>query len=237
MHGWLSMALTGDLVAHHLEKATADLLVLDPTFKVEVAMIEELVGGGSGTRMIDAILRCLPSDATHYEPEASAQRLHALVSSPGFCISARACQEKVKVAQTLVNTLVEGRCPDFSATNGTALHAVRARFHFFLKVGGPSGSQAKLVNGADAVAPMLVDVAAKVDGGTATMTDLLPLHQFAWLFDQKQKQTAEKLCKDVADRFKNDFGESLRKRQRVKAPHSATTEVDKAMKESLDMFQ
>lgn len=228
--------VTGDLVSHAMTKAGPDLLVIDPTFRIEMAIVDELVSDATGTRVMNAILACLPEAGKHLEPETSAQKLHAFATSPGFALVDRQAQERVKVVQIVINSLVEQRPPDLSEVlKSTYMQPFVLRLQFFVK--DPSG---KVGNGIKALHELLAAGTAKSAAGTAVVGDIAPLRTYMWLLenDADRKEKAIALIKDVDDKC-NDLGETMRKRRRVvnKILESSTGDVDEAMEKSMGLFR
>ena len=234
-------AVTGDLVKHCLQKAAAGLLVDDPTFKIEMAIIEEMVDEGTGKRIVSAILECLPSLDNHFEAETAALKLHSLASGEAMKLADRSSQEKLKVVQTVVNALVEQRPPDLKeVSKADWMLDIVTRLQFFLRAPVEEGSANPPVNGSAAIEPLLAALTASLAAGTVTMSDIAPLNCFSWLLSKEQKQQADALVTSVSDRWQNDLGESMRKRAKItrgKSKASSSTDVDRAMQESLDLFK
>lgn len=233
-------ATTGDLVRHVVGKFSKDLLLTDPSFKVELSIIDELVSDSGGARMQRAIIRCLPTLTTHMAPEEAAQRLHILRAGAWFQIADRSSQEKCKVVQSLVNSLVEAKPPDMAdALNSPYMATIVAQFEFFLKSSSESGSSMANSKIGRTCIPGLIDEAAKgVSAGTAKLETLMSLRAYAWLMKETELQKVEALIAQIEEARKADVGEAARKRQKVKGPSASSQgDCDKAMKQCLDMFK
>lgn len=153
--------------------------MLDPNFKLELALIEELVGERSERRLRDIILDKMPSASKATSPREVATSLQVLQSTESFKLATRAAQEKVRAALALVSALAEDRTPDLQAASECSfLSDTVAAFQFF-----PTFRPAKgdAIRGVAAFAPLIEAATHKSAAKTCSLADIAPLRVYSWL--------------------------------------------------------
>jgi hypothetical protein len=236
-------ATTGDLVQLHMQRQMADLLVLDSTFKVEVGIITELTGEGTGERMKALVIACLPNLERRVDPTTAGQMLHQMATGDMFKLAERALQERVKIVQSFINTLSQQQQPDLATALRTPwLAEVIAKFQFVLAFvpAAAEGKKATHFFGVAAIEPMLVQAEAAVVKKASTLAEVYIFRAFRWLLTDEQWTRAMAAIASTEERMQNDLGESLRKRPRKggkAASSSDVQDVDTAMQSCFDLFK
>jgi hypothetical protein len=138
-------AVTADLVQGVLCKQGGDLIILEPTFKVDLAIVEELTSEGSGSRMM-LILRCLPDDNRITTVDESLVASQKLSASDAGRTADRGSQRRMKFMLKLVGNIKaaiplqaesEAEEGSFFATMFGVLPFLRAGSHCSWSAGGP----------------------------------------------------------------------------------------------------
>lgn len=234
-------ATTGDLVRKVVTKVSKDILVSDLGFKIELAVISELIDDTSGDRMLRAILDCLPTAAKHIAPEAAAQKLHGLRCSDWYKIADRGSQDKLKVCQSIITSLVEVRAPELADTaNSEYMLKIISRLQYLVQFTPPPGAKdaGKMKLGLPALEALLDSAGSASISATAAAEALSLLKAYAWLLTENQTSKVAAISQGLSDKSRSDVGEAARKRQKKgPAASSSKGDADRAMQESLDMFK
>ena len=75
-------------------------------------MVADLVADGVESKLLLEIIRRMPSKDALVDADTVAQRLHTLTGTGLSRLSSRGSHEKKKLVQSLIASIVEGRCPD-----------------------------------------------------------------------------------------------------------------------------
>ena len=102
---------TADVLVKLFAQKSPALMLMDPNFKVELALLNLLTSGGSHGQLNKSILQCLPTKSNLISAECAAQRLNNLTTGALYKLSSRACQEQLKLTLELVGAIVQGRVP------------------------------------------------------------------------------------------------------------------------------
>ena len=101
-----SGAESADVIQQAMHKCKANILLIDPYFGLEMALCQRITSDKSESLMAKTIMKCMPSEETDLEPEASARALDKLTNSPLFKLSKRGAHAKVKLVQRLVPNII-----------------------------------------------------------------------------------------------------------------------------------
>ena len=106
---------SSDVLAKLVGHKRQGLLLQDPAFKIELAVVSELTRSDDKGRLRESVIQALPSAKSIWSAESAAQKLQALEGTELFKLSSRSAQEKVRIAQNMVAAISEGRKPDVRA--------------------------------------------------------------------------------------------------------------------------
>ncbi len=233
---------TADLVKKEMDKKNANLLLDDPSFKIEVALVNWVVDGSGESRLHVAMVECLPTHAKRFSPESVAQKLSALGASGLFKLSARGVQGHLKVAQKLIASLVADECPSLAEADKDPLMQ-----KFIDRLGNfctNKDSKGDVIVGVEAARLYLVQAEHATKTGCVTHEHITPLKKFKFLFEADDINRIAQVLKDADPKAK------AKAVPKVKASSSAASssgqskqeklkdeEQSVAMKKALDMFK
>jgi hypothetical protein len=106
---------SSDVLAKLVGQKTQGLLLQDPAFKIELAVVGELTRSDDKGRLRESVIQALPTAKVIWAAESAVQKLQALEGTELFKLSSRSAQEKVRIAQNMVAAISEGRKPDVRA--------------------------------------------------------------------------------------------------------------------------
>ncbi len=106
---------SSDVLAKLVGHKAQGLLLQDPAFKIELAVVSELTRSDDKGRLRELVIQALPSAKNIWSAESAVQKLQILEGTELFKLSSRSSQEKVRIAQNMVAAISEGRKPDVRA--------------------------------------------------------------------------------------------------------------------------
>ena len=233
-------ATTGDVIHDVVNKSQEDLYILDPDFAIELAVVDELLGAGSGSRMQTKILECLPSAQKHFLPLVASQNLNTLQLSPAGKMADRSSQSRLTSTMSMVNSLAEDRNPDVrEAQASDFMRPVVDRFQYFIKPQRASGKAAgtQYITGAAVLTLLFEGAKEKCEAGKFPKESLTTLTTFTFLLTQEQHDARKELT-TIMD-SKTDISVKVAKSQKTKATSAgagSSKDADRATQESIHMF-
>ena len=234
---------SGDLAQVALAKHGPRMLLTDPFFKIEMAMVHELTGERSSRRLLSGVLACFPSGCSHVFPEVCVQKLEALLATPRFKLSDRGSQEKCRILLRLMSSVCEGRPPQVSEAIQQCdfLRPALSRFQFFICDSTDSSVQPR-IHGLKAVETIVEQVHHKCDAKTATAEDILVFKVFRFMLTPALRTKVDDLIERVEKLTSEHLESNLRKRARTKsrgsgaASSSKCEQPDSALNAAMSMF-
>lgn len=173
------------------------LLSIDPAFKLEEGLWTAL-RGDIGIKLLQGrILDCLPKQDSLMSIEASIGLLEALAKAQVLSFCGRGISGQYDTVQTWLQTMRNGRCPVFgSGTEAGFMQQVQNRLNWFCIWRSSAGSSApaQVLYGKDAVLQLVeeLEIKAKDTKVKLALPDVRPLHIFAWLLTEVQKDLVQR---------------------------------------------
>ena len=103
---------SSDQVNSTIQKNTTDWAGIDRTWDCEDSIMRSVTGKQSETRLLAALLQCMPSRDEAMEASDSMQHIGNLISSPVYKYAAIGVQGKLVSLQAALGRIVDGRAPD-----------------------------------------------------------------------------------------------------------------------------
>lgn len=224
---------SSDTLSKLVAQKSASLLLSDPSFKVELALVSELTRGDELGRLRRGIMDALPRSGNIFSAASSAQKLHILASGDLFRLSSRSSQEKVRIAQNIVAAIVDSRKPDTrSAAQDDFVAAVVSSLGWFLSV--RKGSET--IYGEQAAKELLSIAVKKHDSKGLAFADLEPLRVFSHLLSECDNQQVDDMMKTIGKQVKRPTAKVASASSSNKAPKKKDSE-QMALKKALSMFE
>jgi hypothetical protein len=174
-------------------------------FKVDAQLFNYMRGASGEQAATLRVLEAFPTEASHKSVALTLEGIGALEQSKVLDFVGPAMKAPVALIRKWLETMRDGRCPDFGDASGDFLMAVRQRFAFFcrfpsdkMKVAAPASSKAVTLIGAaalDRYFDLIQDKIAKKK--EFTLRDLTELHQFKYLLAPDKAELVATWTTDV----------------------------------------
>jgi hypothetical protein len=185
-----------------LKKKMPLLLSMDPTFVIELQVLEALAGDSGMQMLQDAVLKMMPSKTkpTIVALETVSARLTTLKESNLYKYNGSKGQTSVDVTAANFEQMLQGREPKVEALKSSVFFAtILAALPLFChRVVQTAGTVAKVVHyGEKALEICLKDAILKEAAKTLSFGDLTDLHVYNWLLNTNQKKAVEDLTTKI----------------------------------------
>lgn len=111
------------------------LVLTDPTFRIEVALLDLLGGSAAEKKFLSDCMQHLPTAEVEVKPAIVAQRWHVISQSVTHKLAPVSLQAMFKSLQNIITSIVAGNPPDVSAcSKHPQLSEFVMRMQFFVRV-------------------------------------------------------------------------------------------------------
>lgn len=176
-----------------LHNKAAMFTSLDPTFVIELAAMDALMGEGGMQLMRCSIMAALPSEGNSMPLEHSSQLIMKIKDSLLFKYTSSASRSLCIAIQEIVEGMRHGHAPKMEALNSDAfLRKVKETLPWFVsKQVGTTMLYGKIALEAS------LDEVTEAEPGTVTYESLNVFHVFSWLLTEQQQAKVSQLTKSV----------------------------------------
>jgi hypothetical protein len=176
-----------------LHNKAAMFTSLDPTFVIELAAMDALMGKGGMQLMQQRIMAALPAEGKAMSLEHSAQLLANIKDSLLFKYTGAASRSLCLAIHEIVGGMLHGHAPKMEALNSDPfLRKVKETLPWFIV----KQSGTDTVYGKSAL-EICLDELCNAEPGTVTYESLNIYHVFSWLLTEKQRAQVSALTNKV----------------------------------------
>ena len=234
-----SAGQSADSVKDLLKVKSPILMNMDPGFRVELAMLECMVGDKAESRLRAALLDCLPCAARSIATDVALRKVHAVTKSDLYKYASRSAQGQAIALQRCLAKIVDGKPPTTSMAEYAScqfMSAVVSRLPFFLRatVTDDEGDD-KEIFGSDYLAARYLEIKEKHDNGIATLDDCTIFEVFEHLVPADTAEVVTALIKALVENVAGKSSKAEPKKPAKTAQDSAAS--DPAVQCALDMFK
>eukprot|EP00971_Amphidinium_carterae_P345379 6486304-Amphidinium_carterae.3 len=182
-------------------------MTTDPTFTIELALLQSLVDGGCSTQVQTVILAALPDEKSDVSMEQAQTRIQEVIASPLCSWADASTQAAARVVLNILAGVSAGRAPSIDGGASQFLTQVSARIPFFCRASAPSASAADGKDDGSAEQTLCGAVAAEhlwkevKNKKGVTLHDLEKVERFSWLLSPASakalKAKGDQLAKEV----------------------------------------
>ena len=175
----------------------ANLLGLDPGFKVELSFMCDMVGSGGESRLHARLMDCMPSITTATTIENVLQVGVQLTTSALHKFCNQSAQGTLHSCMDMLHKMKSGRPPQLPKDTTPNIGEFIARLQFFcrLKPEPVEGKEMKELVGHDAIQEIWAKLSARKDD--LKLDDLQPLHVFSFLLSPEDQKAAFQLTHEL----------------------------------------
>ena len=175
----------------------ANLLGLDPGFKVELSFMCDMVGCGGEARLHTRLMDCMPTILKANTIENVLQTGVQLASSALHKFCNQSAQGTLHTCLDMLHKMKSGRPPQLPKDTTPNIGEFIARLQFFcrLKPEPVEGKEMKELVGHDAIQEIWAKLSARKDD--LKLDDLQPLHVFSFLLSPEDQKAAFQLTHEL----------------------------------------
>ena len=178
----------------------ANLLGLDPDFKVELSFMCDMVGCGGEARLHTRLMDCMPTILKANTIENVLQTGVQLASSALHKFCNQSAQGTLHTCLDMLHKMKSGRPPQLPKDTTPNIGEFIARLQFFCRlkpepVEGEEMKKEEELVGHDAIQEIWAKLSAKKDD--LKLDDLQPLHVFSFLLSPEDQKAAFQLTHEL----------------------------------------
>ena len=187
----------------------ANLLGLDPGFKVELSFMCDMVGSGGESRLHARLMDCMPSITTATTIENVLQAGVQLTTSALYKFCNQSAQGTLHSCMDMLHKMQSGRPPQLPKDTTPNIGEFIARLQFFCRCqpAAVEGEETKKeLVGHDAIQEIWAQLKDKKD--VLKLDDLQPLHVFSFLLSPEDQKAAFQLTHELLTQATGKGGRS-----------------------------
>lgn len=210
---------------------------MDRTWKVEVAIADNLAGAGGERKMMQRLLDELPNELKPLTLQQAQNNLETLGNSAFYSYSCKAAQASCDMLRETISDMVWGKEPRYEALRlSPSMRELAPRLQFFVRCVLPpceEGGVASTLVGKDALRELLKVAEEESVKGENDLKKMEPFHVFGFMLDEADKERVTKLVDGL---LASSSGASAKKRAAkvALAPTPAKQQKTSAKKASND---
>lgn len=186
---------------------------MDRTWKIEVAIADNLAGAGGERKMLQRLLDALPTDDKVVTLQQAQNGLESLGNSMFYTYSCKAAQATCDMMRETISDMVRGKELRYDAIRQSpSLRELSPRLQYFVRCSLPPctpGGVASILVGKDALLQMLKVAEEENSQGENDLKKMEPFHVFGYLLDGAGKDRVTKLVDTL---LASSSGASVKKR-------------------------
>ena len=234
-----STAQSADVVKELLRQRQVGFLGMDPDFRVELLLCNEMVGDASDERLRKAVLACLPTADNDFSMAVSLRKLLDVSKAHVFKYGTRGAQGACASVQRCLGKMVEGETPPLKEyATCPIMTEVVARLPFFIRIQMSEDGEtpAHELYGARALAEKFKAFQECHGNGTAMLEHASEFEIFSHLMQDDHRVAFATIVKDLHAKAKGSIhaagiGKS------AKAAKAGGKASDPAISSAMDMFK
>ena len=194
---------TGDLAVQMISNKMQQLLAIDSSATLELALARALASGPGADRLARMMLQTLPADNKDKDLAESIAELEQLMKGGLFAFASRPAQGMIGEVLVVLKSLARGYPPSFTSWGGDSNLKLVLDSHlpFFIKYEAVDALKpllSKTFYGANALKPLLSDVKKMIGNGDEINLELMkPLTVFDWLLSQQEKIEIQEILEKI----------------------------------------
>lgn len=222
----------------------ANLLGLDPGFKVELSFMCDMVGSGGEGRLHARLMDCMPTIQKANTIENVLQVGVLLASSALHKFCNQSAQGTLHTCLDMLHKMKSGRPPQLPKDTTPNIGEFIARLQFFcrLKPEPVEGKEMKELVGHDAIQEIWAKLSARKDD--LKLDDLQPLHVFSFLLSPEDQKAAFQLTHELLTQATGKGGKSGKGKEKkdtssssfAQSSSSSSVPEDPALAAAAEMF-
>ena len=220
-----------------LNTKTTTLIGIDRDFKIELGLLEEMVGKKADKRLYDAVLATLPTATNYIAADQTLRDITEILAKELFKYASAGSQGQAQWAHRSVGHVVSGAQPHILDAKSTEFsHTFFSKLQFFVRHPAGAEGQGCLV-GADALTTLLNDGKDKHTRGEASFDDVAPFETFEWLVPKDIKATVDAIVKEIVAKLPTRAGATQASKDDYKTDALQTKADNASIAAAMDMFK
>ena len=194
-------AETADTIQQVLKTSASKLAIIDEHYMIDVALLNMLTEPGQRSRLMEVMLKAAPTKLAPATPATVKQRLEQLQLSELYKLSARADQQKIRIAAAILGAISEGRRPenvDAALKDSSLSPFVRSLVNFFSFQEVRGAKKEKCFHRGEVAIPFIIaDAEAQLKAKTATLATVAQLSTMDFLVPDAHRDAAIAITKAI----------------------------------------
>ena len=171
-----------------VQQQGSGLKMADPSFKIELAVLQAIAGKQAEDRSIYKLNQLLPGKDKRCDIAWSIAEVEKVVNAEAQSLAPWHVQQSCKLLLATLRSIEAGTCPDvLPCSSSPMLRSLFLRVGYFCTTKGPKNED---LFGAEAMRHTVGLLKAKSDKNALKADDVKPLVTFAWLIDVKDEAVA-----------------------------------------------